>query len=280
MCRTLKHLPTPGGRGCGCRPRPSFTAAAFGTPEGGERAHPWGEAPPDATRGNFGFQHWEPVPVGSYPTAVSAWGVHDLMGNGWEWTSTVFEGFPGFRPMASYPEYSADFFDGQHYVIKGASPVTATGLVRRQSAQLVPAPLSVCLCRVPLCGGLVDCNIVIGTSSEYHRAWPVNQRFIIAPHERRELQWRARSRMLPAEDVRRARLILRLAKGEPYSSLAKAFGCNRSYISRWKKRFEQDRLSGLYSRHAGKTPEETNAETRGSNSGVDTALLHGPEANR
>ena len=108
-----------------------FHRAAFGTPEGGERAHPWGEAPPDATRGNFGFQHWEPVPVGSYPTAVSAWGVHDLMGNGWEWTSTVFEGFPGFRPMASYPEYSADFFDGQHYVIKGASPVTATGLVRR-----------------------------------------------------------------------------------------------------------------------------------------------------
>ena len=33
--------------------------------------------------------------------------------------------------MAAYPEYSADFFDGQHYVIKGASPVTATGLVRR-----------------------------------------------------------------------------------------------------------------------------------------------------
>ena len=62
---------------------------------------------------------------------VSAWGVHDLMGNGWEWTATVFEGFPGFRPMAAYPEYSADFFDGRHYVIKGASPVTATGLVRR-----------------------------------------------------------------------------------------------------------------------------------------------------
>ena len=36
-----------------------------------------------------------------------------------------FAPFPGFRPMASYPEYSADFFDGEHYVIKGASPVTA-----------------------------------------------------------------------------------------------------------------------------------------------------------
>ena len=108
-----------------------FHRAAFGTPNGGERAYPWGEAPPDATRGNFGFRHWEPVPVGSHPAGVSAWGVHDLMGNGWEWTSTVFEGFPGFKPMAAYPEYSADFFDGQHYVIKGASPVTAIGLVRR-----------------------------------------------------------------------------------------------------------------------------------------------------
>ncbi len=108
-----------------------FHRAAFGTPEGSERAHPWGDAPPDPTRGNFGFQHWEPAPVGSYPAGMSAWGVHDLVGNGWEWTSTVFEGFPGFRPMASYPEYSADFFDGQHYVIKGAAPVTAAGLVRR-----------------------------------------------------------------------------------------------------------------------------------------------------
>ena len=108
-----------------------FHRAAFGTPGGMERSHPWGEDRPDATRGNFGFQGWEPMPVGSFPAGVSAWGVHDLVGNGWEWTSTVFEAFPGFAPMASYPGYSADFFDGRHYVIKGASPATAPGLVRR-----------------------------------------------------------------------------------------------------------------------------------------------------
>lgn len=78
--------------------------------------------------GNFDFQHWDPVPVGSY--APNAAGIYDLVGNGWEWTATLFDGFPGFRPMASYRQYSADFFDGAHYVMKGASPSTARELIR------------------------------------------------------------------------------------------------------------------------------------------------------
>jgi iron(II)-dependent oxidoreductase len=108
-----------------------YHRAAFGTPSGEERLYPWGNQPPDATRGNFGFTNWDPVPVGSYPAGESAWGVYDLVGNGWEWTSTVFDCYPGFRPMASYPNYSVDFFDGQHYVLKGASPATAHDLIRR-----------------------------------------------------------------------------------------------------------------------------------------------------
>jgi formylglycine-generating enzyme required for sulfatase activity len=108
-----------------------YHRAAYGTPEGVERKQPWGDEPPDATRGNFGFTNWDPVPVGSYPAGASAWGVHDLVGNGWEWTSTVFDGFDGFQPMACYPVYSADFFDGKHYVMKGASPATAPELIRR-----------------------------------------------------------------------------------------------------------------------------------------------------
>jgi len=107
-----------------------FQRAAFGTPEGTERRYPWGDAAPDDTRGNFDFVQWEPVPAGSRPAGASAWGVHDLVGNGWEWTSTIFGPFDGFAPMASYPEYSADFFDGQHYVMKGASSATARELVR------------------------------------------------------------------------------------------------------------------------------------------------------
>jgi gamma-glutamyl hercynylcysteine S-oxide synthase len=80
--------------------------------------------------GHADFAGWEPVPAGSRPGGVSRWGVHDLAGNGWEWTGSVFEPYPGFEPMASYPEYSAEFFDRQHYVMKGASPATAKELIR------------------------------------------------------------------------------------------------------------------------------------------------------
>lgn len=109
-----------------------FHRAAFGTPDGGERMLPW-ERPAiaDASRGNFDFVAWEPVPAGSRPAGASACGVHDLIGNGWEWTASIFAPFPGFKAMASYPEYSAEFFDGQHFVLKGASPATARELVRR-----------------------------------------------------------------------------------------------------------------------------------------------------
>src|SRR4029079_8492084 len=92
---------------------PEFHRAAYGTPEGDERAPPWGDEPPDTTRGVIDFAAYDPAPVCSFPAGASAWGVHDLVGTGWEWTSTIFAPFPGFAPMASYPEYSADFFDGQ-----------------------------------------------------------------------------------------------------------------------------------------------------------------------
>jgi ergothioneine biosynthesis protein EgtB len=104
---------------------------APGAPGGEERPFPWGAAAAIPGRhGVFDFASWDPEPAGSHPAGRSAWGVDDLVGNGWEWTSTPFAPFPGFRPQATYPEYSADFFDGDHFVMKGASPVTAKELLR------------------------------------------------------------------------------------------------------------------------------------------------------
>ncbi len=107
-----------------------FHRAAYGTSSGEERFYPWDTEKPDRARGQFDFASWEPVPAGSRPAGASAWGVHDLVGNGWEWTSSIFTPFTGFEPMVSYPEYSAEFFDGQHYVMKGASAGTAKELIR------------------------------------------------------------------------------------------------------------------------------------------------------
>jgi gamma-glutamyl hercynylcysteine S-oxide synthase len=105
--------------------------AAYGTLVGAERSYPWGGEAPSEERGNFDFTCWDPVPVGAFPDGVSAFGAHDLLGNGWEWTSTVFEPFAGFRPFSFYHGYSANFFDGKHYVMKGGSWRTASSMLRR-----------------------------------------------------------------------------------------------------------------------------------------------------
>src|SRR5271163_2324039 len=78
----------------------------------------------------------------------------------------------------------------------------------------------------------------------------------LTPSERTELSERLRSRTLPAEDVRRARLILLLAQGKSYLAIRQVLGCNPNYISRWKGRFEVERLAGLYSHHPGRAVEK------------------------
>jgi iron(II)-dependent oxidoreductase len=109
-----------------------FHRAAYGTSEERvERTYPWGDEAPTARYGNFDFAHWDLSPVGSYPRGASAFGVHDIVGNGWEWTRTKFAPFPGFTPMPFYPGYSANFFDAKHYVMKGGSPRTAACMLRR-----------------------------------------------------------------------------------------------------------------------------------------------------
>lgn len=107
-----------------------FHRAAFGTPGGREQTYPWGEEPPEARHGNFNFYHRDLVPVTATPAGDSAFGVSQLVGNGWEWTSSVFTPFAGFATSPLYPGYSANFFDGDHYVLKGASCATHARLLR------------------------------------------------------------------------------------------------------------------------------------------------------
>jgi gamma-glutamyl hercynylcysteine S-oxide synthase len=98
-----------------------------------EQFHRAASFAPEESGANLDFRHWEPVPVhaDSVAQAVSPADLPcQLVGNGWEWTSTVFAPFPGFTPFPFYQNYSEPFFDGRHYVLKGASPRTASRLTR------------------------------------------------------------------------------------------------------------------------------------------------------
>jgi iron(II)-dependent oxidoreductase len=105
--------------------------AAYGTSQAAERAFPWGESIQQSVRGNFDFSRWDPVPVNAFPENESAFGVAGQLGNGWEWTSSLFAPLPDFEPFPFYQGYSANFFDGKHYVLKGGSSRTAASMLRR-----------------------------------------------------------------------------------------------------------------------------------------------------
>jgi hypothetical protein len=59
----------------------------------------------------------------------------------------------------------------------------------------------------------------------------------LAPHERRELKKMAASRTMKAGEVRRAKVILRLAAGQSYRTIMKQEGCGQDFVARWKERF-------------------------------------------
>jgi ergothioneine biosynthesis protein EgtB len=108
-----------------------FHRAAYCDPAGSQTEYPWGDSAPSVQHGNFDFSAWSPLPIGSRPAGASHWGILELVGNGWELTDTRFAPFPNFSPyVESYPDYSRDFFDGKHFVLKGASWATAADLIR------------------------------------------------------------------------------------------------------------------------------------------------------
>ena len=107
--------------------------AAYGTGKD-EKRHPRGPK-----QGNYDFRRWDPSPVNAHAESANSFGLADFVGNGWEWTGTLFAAFPGFEAFPFYKGYSADFFDNQHYVMKGGSmrrrpawygPRSATGFNR------------------------------------------------------------------------------------------------------------------------------------------------------
>jgi iron(II)-dependent oxidoreductase len=104
-------------------------AARFDPTTGFSRRYPWGDDEPSAEYANLGQLHLRPAPVGAYPAGASPLGVHQLIGDVWEWTSTDFHPYPGFE-VFPYPEYSKVFFGTEYKVLRGGSFGTDPSAIR------------------------------------------------------------------------------------------------------------------------------------------------------
>jgi iron(II)-dependent oxidoreductase len=104
-------------------------AARFDPATGESRRYPWGNDEPTPGQANLGQRHLSPAVVGAYPAGASALGVHQLVGDVWEWTATTFHGYPGFAAFP-YREYSEVFFDQDYKVLRGGSFGTDPAAIR------------------------------------------------------------------------------------------------------------------------------------------------------
>ena len=93
------------------------------------RRFPWGAAERTAELANLGGAALQPAPVGAYPSGASAYGVEQMLGDVWEWTSSPLRPWPGFTPMI-YEQYSQPFFDGDYRVLRGGSWAVAPEILR------------------------------------------------------------------------------------------------------------------------------------------------------
>ena len=95
-------------------------AARWDPATGRSRRYPWGDEDPEPQHANLGQRHLRPAGAGAYPRGASPLGVHQLIGDVWEWTSSDFGGYPGFTAFP-YPEYSLVFFGPEYKVLRGGS---------------------------------------------------------------------------------------------------------------------------------------------------------------
>jgi len=103
-------------------------AATFAPSLNAKQQFPWGDISPDESRGNL-FENglWSVAQVGSFPQGQSAYGCQQMIGDVWEWTTSDYVAYPGFK--SEFDEYNDKWFVGQK-VLRGGSFATPRGHIR------------------------------------------------------------------------------------------------------------------------------------------------------
>lgn len=103
-------------------------AASWDASTGSSRAFPWGDSAPTSALANIDQLSFDTAPVDTYDNR-SPIGCYGMIGDVWEWTSSDFNGYPGFQSFP-YKEYSEEFFGTEYKVLRGGSWATRPAAIR------------------------------------------------------------------------------------------------------------------------------------------------------
>ena len=92
------------------------------TNENGLQTFPWGNEQVTEQQANLLENgYWNVAPVGAFPEGANAAGCHQLIGDVWEWTTSDYVPYPGFK--SEFDEYNDKWFVNQK-VLRGGSFAT------------------------------------------------------------------------------------------------------------------------------------------------------------
>ena len=94
-------------------------AALWDESKNDKTIYPWGNEPPTKKHANLlDSRIWSCTNVDSYENGKSHYGCYQMIGDVWEWTSSEFVGYPGFK--SGFDEYNDKWFTNQK-VLRGGS---------------------------------------------------------------------------------------------------------------------------------------------------------------
>ena len=103
-------------------------AATFSPAQNLKQPFPWGDPAPDENRGNlFEDGLWGVAPIGAFPKGQSSYGCHQMIGDVWEWTTSDYVPYPGFK--SDFDQYNDKWFVSQK-VLRGGSFATPRAHIR------------------------------------------------------------------------------------------------------------------------------------------------------